>query len=150
MKATKYGAFFLNLDWDGVWQVEAKIHEKGWSAEFKIPFWNLRFASLPEQTWGINFSRVIKRKTEVVNWTSWWRENGGIFRISRAGNLTGLTDLKQRLNFRVKPYILGKLSRLDLLETNPIGDDTFDAGFDIKYGLTSNLTLDATINTDFA
>ncbi len=146
---TRDGAFFLNLDWDGVWQVEAKIHEKGWSAEFKIPFWNLRFSSLPDQTWGINFSRVIKRKTEVVNWTSWWRENGGIFRISRAGNLTGLTGLKQRFNFQVKPYTLGKLSRQNLLE-NPSGDESFDAGFDIKYGLTSNLTLDATINTDFA
>ena len=144
------GAFFPSLDWDGVWEVAAKIHEKGWSAEFKIPFWNLRFAAVPEQTWGINFSRIIKRKTEEVNWTSWWRENGGIFRISRAGDLTGLTGLKQRFNFQFKPYTLGKVSRTDLLSENSIGDESLDSGFDIKYGLTSNLTLDATVNTDFA
>lgn len=144
------GAYDTNLDWDGVWEVKAKIHEQGWSAEFKIPFWNLKFRSLPEQSWGINFTRTIKRKTEEVNWASWSRDNGGFLRISRAGNLLDLRELKQGFNLQIKPFTLGKATRDRLLEANPLREEKFDAGVDVKYGLTSNLTLDLTANTDFA
>lgn len=145
------GAFDTDLDWDGVWEVRAKIHEQGWSAEFKIPLWNLKFNTLPEQSWGINFTRVIKRKTEQVNWASWSRDNnGGFLRVSRAGNLLGLQNVKPGRNLQVKPYGLGKTSRENLLTPSPLKDETFDAGLDVKYGVTSNLTLDLTANTDFA
>lgn len=144
------GEFSANLDWDGVWEVKSKIHEQGWSTEFKIPIWNFKFAAVPVQTWGINFTRIIKRKTEQVNWASWSRDNGGFLRISRAGDLLNLKELKQGFNLQVKPYTLGKSNRDSLLAGNPIGDESLDAGFDIKYGLTSNLTLDLTVNTDFA
>ncbi|MFQ6113982.1 MAG: DUF5916 domain-containing protein, partial [bacterium] len=77
-------------------------------------------------------------------------DNGGFLRISRAGDLIGLTGLKQDFNLQVKPYALGKSTRDNLLEVNHIGEESLDGGFDIKYGLTSNLTLDLTINTDFA
>jgi hypothetical protein len=144
------GAFDANLDWDGVWEVRAKIHEQGWSAEFKIPLWNLKFKSLPAQSWGINFTRIIKRKTEETNWASWSRDNGGFLRISRAGDLLDLQNLRPGFNLQIKPYTLGKSTRDRLLETNPLRDESFDAGVDLKYGVTSNLTLDATVNTDFA
>jgi hypothetical protein len=144
------GAYEFNLDWDGVWEVKAKVHEQGWSAEFKIPLWNLKFKSLPEQSWGINFTRLIKRKTEYVNWASWSRDNGGFLRISRAGDLLGLQELKQGFNLQIKPFTLGKSTRDRLLEANPLRDEKLDAGLDVKYGLTSNLTLDLTANTDFA
>ncbi|MGH7598193.1 MAG: DUF5916 domain-containing protein [bacterium] len=144
------GAFDINLDWDGVWEVKAKIHQQGWSAEFKIPLWNLKFQSLPEQSWGINFTRIIKRKTEQVNWASWSRDNGGFLRISRAGDLLNLQELKQGFNLQIKPFTLGKSTRENLLEANPLRDEKLDAGLDVKYGLTSNLTLDLTANTDFA
>ncbi len=144
------GSYNTNLDWDGVWEVRAKIHEQGWSAEFKIPFWNLKFNSLPQQNWGINFTRVIKRKTEETNWASWSRDNGGFLRISRAGDLLDLQNLKPGFNLQIKPYTLGKVTRDRLLEANPLRDEKFDAGVDLKYGVTSNLTLDLTANTDFA
>jgi len=144
------GAFDPDLNWDGVWEVRAKIHEHGWSAEFKIPLWNLKFKSLPIQNWGINFTRIIKRKTEQANWASWSRDNGGFLRISRAGDLLDLQDLKPGFNLQVKPYALGKSQRDRLLTAFPLRDEKFDAGVDVKYGLTSNLTLDATLNTDFA
>jgi len=144
------GNYDTNLDWDGVWEVRAKIHEQGWSAEFKIPFWNLKFNSLPVQSWGINFSRIIKRKTEETNWASWSRDNGGFLRISRAGDLLDLQNLKPGFNLQIKPYTLGKVTRDRLLEANPLRDEKFDGGVDLKYGVTSNLTLDLTANTDFA
>jgi hypothetical protein len=145
------GAYNIDLDWDGVWQVRAKIHEQGWSAEFKIPLWNFKFNSLPLQSWGVNFTRTIKRKTEQVNWASWSRDNGGGFlRVSRAGELLDLQDLKPGRNLQVKPYALGKSQRADLLTATPRSNESFDAGLDARYGLTSNLTLDLTVNTDFA
>ncbi|RIK58186.1 hypothetical protein DCC62_29555, partial [candidate division KSB1 bacterium] len=145
------GAFRADLDWDGVWEVRAQIHEHGWSAEFKIPLWNFKFNALLEQSWGINFTRTIKRKTEQVNWASWSRDNnGGFLRVSRAGDLLDLRELSPGRNLQIKPYVLGKTLRDDLLTPQPIRDEKFDAGLDIKYGLTSNLTLDLTANTDFA
>ncbi len=145
------GAFMADLDWDGVWEVRAKIHEHGWSAEFKIPLWNFKFNSLAEQSWGVNFTRIIKRKTEQANWASWSRDNlGGFLRVSRAGDLLGLQDLKPGRNLQVKPYGLGKTSREALLTPAPLKNEKLDAGLDVKYGVTSNLTLDLTANTDFA
>ena len=145
------GAFEADLDWDGVWEVRAKIHEHGWSAEFKIPLWNLKFNSLAEQTWGINFTRIIKRKTELVNWASWSRDNlGGFLRVSRAGDLVDLQNVRPGRNLQVKPYGLSKVVRDGLLTSAPIKDEKLDAGLDVKYGVTSNLTLDLTANTDFA
>jgi len=139
-----------NLDWDGVWQVKSKILDQGWSAEFKIPLWNLRFASLPTQSWGINFTRIIKRKNEQANWASWTRDGGGFFRISMAGNLLDLNGLQRKLRWEVKPSILGKRNRSSMLDASSINTDSLSGGLDIKRGLSSNLTLDLTLNTDFA
>ncbi len=145
------GAFMADLDWDGVWEVRAKIHEQGWSAEFKIPLWNFKFNSLAEQSWGVNFTRTIKRKTEQANWASWSRDNnGGFLRVSRAGGLLNLQNLTPGRNLQLKPYGLGKSSRDALLTPSPLKDEKLDAGLDVKYGVTSNLTLDLTANTDFA
>ena len=96
----------FNLNWDGVWQVRTSISDIGWSAEFAIPWRTLRYpdASVGEP-WGINVMRVIRRKNEIALWQSWEREGGGLQRVSRAGHLTGLTDLpRQGLNMEVKPY----------------------------------------------
>ncbi|NUO81084.1 carbohydrate binding family 9 domain-containing protein [candidate division KSB1 bacterium] len=145
------GAYEADLDWDGVWEVRAKVHEQGWSAEFKIPLWNFKFNSLAEQSWGINFTRIIKRKTEQANWASWSRDNlGGFLRVSRAGDLLDLQELRPGRNLQVKPYGLGKSSRDNLLTASPRKVEKLDAGLDVKYGVTSNLTLDLTANTDFA
>src|SRR4030067_1282837 len=139
-----------NLDWDGVWQVRSKILDQGWSAEFKIPLWNLRFVSLPTQSWGINFTRIIKRKTEQANWASWTRDGGGFFRIAMAGNLLDLNGLQRKLRWEVKPFILGQRERSSMLDASPINTSGLSGGLDIKRGLSSNLTLDLTLNTDFA
>lgn len=145
------GAFDADYDWDGVWEVRAQIHDAGWSAEFKIPFWNLKFNSVAEQSWGINFTRIIKRKTEQANWASWSRDNlGGFLRVSRAGDLLHLQDLQPGRNLQIKPYALGKVFRENLHTPAPSGSEKFDAGLDVKYGVSSNLTLDLTANTDFA
>jgi len=141
---------FFNRDWDGVWQVKARITKEGWSAEFAIPFWTLRFPKAPVQTWGLNFSRIIKRKNEEVNWASWTRLNGGFHRISKAGHLVGLEGLAPGRNLQIKPFALTRGTQDTAGPSHLVTRGDLDSGLDVKYGLASNLTLDLTVNTDFA
>lgn len=136
----------VNPNWDAVWWVAARTTSDGWTAEFRIPFKTLRFAPGDGHPWGINFARRIRRKNEVDYWSPVQRAFS-IVRASSAGTLTGLPDLAQGRNIRVKPYLLGGAVR-------PYGGGDFDldrsAGLDVKAGLTGSLTLDATVNPDFA
>ena len=135
----------FNLNWDGSWQVQAKISDIGWSAEFAIPFKTLRYGSGDEQVWGINFQRNIRRNNEIVFWSPLER-NREIYRVSEAGMLEGIVPPPQR-NLQITPYVLGEARRggeLDSTETNT------EFGVDLKYSITPSLTLDATYNTDFA
>ncbi len=144
----------LNVSWDAVWEVAATVDEGGWTAEIAIPLGQLRFTSRGPWTWGINFERVIKRRNEIALWRSWTRDNGGLLKVSQAGSLTGLMGLDQGVNLQVKPYALGRGTHADDLEApDPFDDESGvsgDVGGDLKYGVTANLTLDATVNTDFA
>ena len=139
----------VNVDWDGVWDVAARRTDDGWAAEFEIPFWTLKFHDDPG-TWGFNFARVIKRRTEESLWASFGRDNGGLFRIARAGDLRGLAGLDRPADFQITPYALGEASRADR-EVDPL-DEGLDLklGGDAKWGLDENWTLDLTANTDFA
>lgn len=140
------GAGF-NINWDGVWHVAAATGAEGWSAEFAIPFRTLRFPKGADQTWGINFQRNIGRKNETAYWVRLPRQYN-LNRVSLAGSLEGLQVPVIR-NFSVVPYALTTASR-DALDAEFETTTAFDAGVDLKYGITPSLTLDATINTDFA
>ncbi len=141
----------FNIDWRGVWQVRAARTHDGWTAEFAIPFRTLRYPDRAgEQEWGLNVFRVIRHKNEEVLWTSWSRESGGFHRVSRAGTLRGLADLpRSRLNLEIKPYLLAGFTQeqeSDRVDTEP----SLEPGLDVKYEIAPGLTLDATLNTDFA
>ena len=136
----------VNPNWDAVWWVAAQVVPEGWTAEFRIPFKTLRFQPGDGRVWGINFGRRIRRKNEATYWSPVSRAFS-LVRASSAGTLTGLPDLAQGRNIRVKPFVLGAAVR-------PLGgrDVSFDrsVGLDVKAGLGPSLTLDATINPDFA
>jgi hypothetical protein len=136
----------VNPNWDAVWWVEARLDADGWTAEFRIPFKTLRFQGGDAHTWGINFARRIRRKNEVSYWSPVSRAYS-IYRASSNGDLTGLPPLRPGRNLRIKPFVLGGAVR-------GVGQPRFDndwaAGVDIKAGVTPSLTLDVTINPDFA
>ena len=134
-----------NFDWDAIWYVKAKITEQGWQAEFSIPFKTLRFKSLEDQRWGVNFLRVIRRKNEQTYWSPIPRPYR-LPRVSLAGGLEGLTGVQQGRNLYVKPYLSAPIVRREEDDVDFIPD----VGFDIKYGVTPGLTLDLTVNTDFS
>ena len=134
-----------NFDWDGIWHVKTRITESGWQAEIAIPFKTLRFQAEELQTWGINFVRRTRRKNEDSHWAPVPRG----YRVSRvqfAGALEGISGMRQGRNLNIKPYLSAPLTRRE-------GDDVDflpEVGVDVKYGVTPGLTLDLTVNTDFA
>jgi len=136
-----------NFNWDGVWFCSSKIDSAGWQAEVSIPFKTLRFKKEGSQIWGINFGRLIRRKNEIFFWTPVLRDYGmdPQFKVSKCGHLEGLKNLNPGRNLEFKPYILGKTRKGTEEDV-----DKADLGLDIKYSLTSNITLDLTYNTDFA
>lgn len=79
----------FNLNWDGAWRVQTRVHEQGWSAEFEIPFRTLRYPDRPVQSWGLNFERRIRRRNETAYWAPLPRQFD-IARLSLAGTLQDL------------------------------------------------------------
>lgn len=135
----------FNLNWDGSWDVEARITDFGWSAEMRIPFTTLRYGNADEQSWGINFQRNIRSNNEITYWAPLNRQRN-INRISEAGTVTGIVPPPRR-NLQITPYVLSGWERGGSLDGTI---DNQEFGVDIKYSLTPSLTLDATYNTDFA
>ena len=147
--ASRGGGGGFNLNWDGVWQVRTQVSDIGWSAEFGIPFRTLRYPAGDSQTWGVNFQRTIRRRNETAYWAPLTLQYN-LFRVSQAGQLRGLqVPVGDTENLQLTPYVTGEAIRLDAdpaRGTTAVGD----VGADLKYSVTSGLTLDATWNTDFA
>lgn len=147
--ASSGGGGGFNLNWDGAWEVRTAISDIGWSAEFAIPFRTIRYPSGEAQIWGVNFQRSIRRRNELDYWAPLPRQYT-LFRVSQAGRLTGVRVPPAAVrNLKLTPYILGEALRLD---SDPDGtvERNGDFGADLKYSVTSGLTLDLTYNTDFA
>jgi len=131
-------------EWDGVYDVATNIDDAGWSSEFAIPFKTLRFdESNPDQQWGFNVMRLTRYSNEWSMWTP-ARRPYNIFNVFIAGRMHGFEGLTQGRNLKVEPFIVTNYA--------PDAEDTFepDVGVDVKYGVTSSLTLDLTTNTDFS
>jgi hypothetical protein len=136
----------FNLNWDGVWDVRTRISDIGWSAEFAIPFRTLRYPGGVNQTWGVNFQRNIRRRNERSYWAPISRQYN-LYRLSLAGSLLGIKTPALR-NLKATPYVLGNVKQSG---ERPVDAALLgQAGGDAKYNLTPSLTLDATVNTDFA
>ena len=139
----------FNLNWDGAWQVRTRVSSIGWSAEFAIPLRTIRYPARERQSWGVNFQRNIRRRNETAYWSPLPRQYN-LYRVSLAGQLGGLRVPANRpSNLQLTPYLVGEMVARDAApDRAPLA--LGDAGGDLKYSVTSGLTLDATYNTDFA
>ena len=141
----------LNGSWDCIWEAAGRRHDKGWTVEIAIPFNQLRFKKKDSMVWGVNFGRNIARKNETTQWIQVPRSESwpGTYHPTYQGKLIGLQGITSPSYFDVKPYLIGGLARnLDGADWHRTTEG--DLGLDMKYGVTSNLTLDLTLNTDFA
>jgi hypothetical protein len=142
------GISAFNPNWDGDWTVRSRVTERGWEAEMAIPLKTLRYPTGTDRTWGFNVLRNIRHKNEQV-YLSPIPRGFDIYRVSLAAKVNGLS-LPSRRDIKVTPYVLGSANK-DF--SRPIDDQVDrkgDVGVDVKWGIRPNLTLDATINTDFA
>ena len=145
----------LNQDWDGVWDVKVSIDERGWMAEFIIPFKTLRFSNDPVQEWGMNLSRRILHLTEENMWSPIPTRYTAT-KISMAGTLKGIENIRQGRNLNIKAYFTAGVTQVrtgigQMTTTLSLSKlDDYGRGVDLKYSLTQAITLDATYHTDFA
>ena len=139
-----------NEAWDCVWACRAQRDSAGWTAEMAIPFNQLRYGEQAEAVWGVNVGRTIRRKNEEVYLSPSPQEYGfgGAYRTSQLGTLHGLGALQATTPFEIVPYTQAASER-DFAALDTGADNQLNAGFDIKYGITSGLTSDFSYKTDF-
>lgn len=136
--------------WDGVWEAEARIDGEGWTAEMRVPFAQLSFPDRPEQVWGVNVSRRILRRQERQDLYHRPRNESGVVR--RYPDLTGIAGIAPSDRRELLAYLAGRGEYLRAAEENPFRDGACyagDAGADLRWGLSPQLTLNATVNPDF-
>jgi len=136
--------------WDPIWQSAAHVDSLGWTAEMRIPYSQLRFSRDTAQTWGMQIWRYSDRNNEKDMW-AFWRQNeaGG---PAYYGHLAGLKIFSRPRQFELLPYVLTGEQFKFAPSSDPYhnsSENRLQAGLDLKYLLTSNLTLDATVNPDF-
>jgi len=142
-----------DIGWDAVWESAVRIDSAGWVAEYRIPLSQLRFASggdAGEGRWGLQVSREIARHSEVADWSPERPDVRGF--VSQFGELSGIAGVRSARRLEVLPYTSARLTRAPDRPGDPFyatNQAVGGMGADVKYGVTSNLTLTATINPDF-
>lgn len=143
-----------DTSWDPIWDVATSTDEGGWTVEMRIPFSQLRFSREEDQVWGLQLERKINRNQERALFSFVPRtERGG---PARFGHLEGIAGIRPGQRLELLPYLGGRAEyRPTALVDGPVnpfrtGSDYFgNAGLDLKFRITSNVTLDATANPDF-
>jgi len=135
-----------DASWDGVWEVATEVDEQGWTAEYRIPFSQLRFPEASEHTFGFAIWRDIARHNERMSWPLYRRSRTGF--VSQWGEVEGFNNITSPRRLEILPYSVATNAPRPTADGFTRQQDiTF--GGDLKYGITSNITLDATANPDF-
>ena len=132
-----------DFSWNAVWSSAVKMKDDGWTVEMKIPYRTLRFADQENPTWGLQFHRQFRRDRSQYTWNPIDPTKGYIGLYN--GELKGLDNIKPPVRLNLYPFSTGILKSFD-------GDIDTDLtfGMDVKYGITDNFTLDATLIPDFS
>lgn len=144
----RYSSQGQDLNWNAVWQSQVKINDKGWCVEFKIPYSALRFPNVPEQKFGLNIIRKVRRTREEAFWNELRPEVDGL--VNQCGDLNGISDIKSPLRLSLTPYVSAYLENYPYnLPGKSNNTYSLNGGMDIKYGINESFTLDMTLVPDF-
>ena len=135
------GEYGWDFEWNAVWDGKTTIGDSAWYAEMRVPFTQIRFSNEQEHVWGMHIWRWIHRFQEESQWKLVPVDAPAMVYIF--GELRGIKDIPYKRNFEVMPYLKGKY--ISDSESN----ENFGAGIDGKIGITSDFTLDYTVNPDF-
>ncbi len=141
----------MDVNWNPVWKGKVAFEDSAWTTEMEIPLNQLRYSNEHEQVWGLHVWRWIGRLAEESDWEYQTLTGPGM--LYNFGELRGIRGLKKSRRLEIMPYALGQLSTFEKEAGNPFADKgrtwNGNAGLDVKLGLSSNFTLDMTINPDF-
>jgi hypothetical protein len=135
------GEYGWDFNWDAVWDGKTYVGDSAWYAEMRVPFSQLRYANKKEHVWGMHIWRWIDRLKEEDQWKLIPIDAPAMVYIF--GELRGIKDIPYKRNFEVMPYAKGKYV------SDAKNNFTSGFGVDGKVGVTSDFTLDYTINPDF-
>ena len=130
-----------NNAWDGVWEAKTHIHDNGWAVECRIPFYMFRFSPKDKYIWGLQVEREISRRKERSHWRLIKKGDPGW--LSHFGDLVGIENIRPSRHLELIPYTMGRTT------LNSETDLWGNVGGDVQYGITSGITLNATVNPDF-
>ncbi|MDX1939690.1 MAG: DUF5916 domain-containing protein [Saprospiraceae bacterium] len=145
----KYSTMGEDEGWDAVWESKTQITPEGWVVEIKIPYSAIRFPKVDEQTWHINFGRMIRRLQQKNFWSPVNPQVNGF--LNQAGYLTEVRNIKSPLRLQATPFVAIYGERYHDNNNNPVNSfgRSFNGGMDIKYGINDAFTLDMTLIPDF-
>lgn len=140
------------IDWnpDFLWESSGRVDDGGYAVEIRIPLKTLRFPESDVQRWGLQIVRRIQRTGYSASWAPLSSDRAN--RLSQSGALTELAGIEPGLFMEVNPTATGSLQgsfdpTVGAMTRDP---GQTDVGLNVAYGVTSNLTLDATVNPDFS
>jgi hypothetical protein len=140
-----------DTNWNAVWKVKTGLEDSAWVAEYEIPLSQLRYSNKDEQVWGMHVWRWISRLQEESDWEIQSKTGPGV--LFNFGELRGIKGLKKSRRLEISPYTLGDLKTMPKEQGNPFTEKgrTWggNAGLDAKIGISSNFTVDLTVNPDF-
>ncbi len=142
------GGVPIDFNPDFIWESDGRVTDEGWSAEIRIPYVSLRFREVPEQDWGIQVAREVKRRGFKQSWAPLTQNVSST--LAQSGRLVGLRDLRPKRLVEVKPVLTGTRTGDRDGGAFQRGDPEADFGVDARVGVTRNLVLDATYNPDFS
>ena len=138
-----------DFNWNAVWESSVKINDKGWIAEFKIPYSAIRFSKAIEQNWGINFLRKIRRCREMSFWNKVDPVVNGMIRQS--GDIAGINNITSPVRLSATPYVSAYVENYPYdQKDNSNNSYSLNGGMDMKYGISKSFTLDMTLVPDFS
>ncbi len=140
-----------DYNWNAVWKGKTGIEDSAWVAEMEIPLSQLRYSNQDEQVWGMHTWRWIDRLQEESNWEKQTKTGPGI--LYNFGELRGINGLKKSRRLEIMPFGLGSLRTMEKEPGNPFAENGKvwggNIGLDAKIGVSSNFTIDLTVNPDF-
>lgn len=140
-----------DFSWNAVWTAKVGLEDSAWVAEMEIPLSQLRYSNEQEQVWGLHCWRWIDRLQEESDWEPQTSSGPGM--LYMFGELHGISGLKKSQRMELMPYVVGKVHTFKKEKNNPFTEKGYDIagtlGLDAKVGLSSNFTMDITINPDF-
>jgi len=140
-----------DFNWNAVWKGKTGLEDSAWVAELEVPLSQLRYSNAEEQVWGMHTWRWISRISEESNWERQSKIGPGM--LYNFGELKGISGLKKSRRLEIMPFVLGDLKTMKEVPGNPFTKNGKawggNIGLDAKIGVSSNFTIDLTVNPDF-